>query len=157
MRTSLRYGLFAGAAIVVLNALLWWLEPSYLVRYAGYGGWVLYLGFMYAALLRVRGELGERLSLGAAFRLAWPVFVVGSLFEAAVNHLMLQDPAVQELVREVALEQARALGREEAIGRIEAMDFGAFHLSSALLQYFQRLLFPGAIFALVAALMGSRR
>jgi len=157
VRTSLRYGLFAGAAIVVVNALLWWLDPLWLVRYAAYAGWVLYVGFMYALLRRERRAYPERMSLGAAFRLAWPVFVVGSLFEAVCNHLMLQDPAVQECVRTIALEGARARGQEELVGRIMGMDFGEFHLGSALLQYFQRLLIPGAIFALVVALVGSRR
>ena len=161
---SVRWGILAGIGIVILDLLLYLVDPKTLLGFPSYLEWIIYLIAMYKAGMDARHENGGYLSWGEALKPTFLTFVVASLIYTLFMWLLFNviDTGMADVQREVAMEGIEKFGSmmgEEAVEEmVDAIDEGDFGMSlkNTILQYAFRLITPGFLFAAIMSLVVRR-
>ena len=161
MSNTVRWGVYGGICLVLLNLVLYLMAPKILLGWsASLVGIVIYVFFMWKAASDEKAAQGGYLSWGEALKPLFLSFVIMSLFGVVFQYLLWNfiDPqTMQDLAREMAIEMTEKLMRMAGQDEIpeDVMESLEANLKmtpgKTLLGWAVSLIFPG--FA-IAAIMG---
>ncbi|MEO1518872.1 MAG: DUF4199 domain-containing protein [Bacteroidota bacterium] len=164
MNHAIKWGLIGGIGIVLIDALLYIVDPYSLFGWWPMLEWLVYIPVMIKAGMDERDANGGFMTWGEALKPTFLTFVVSSLLYTIFYYLLFNviDPGLEDMQMEAMMEMADKMeawigeeGAEAMKEGIEEQDL-SFTFSRACLTYATRLLFPGFIFAAITALVVRR-
>jgi hypothetical protein len=154
-----KHGLLAGAIVIALDLILYLINVNWYFMASSVGG-IVPVYFMVQAVLEERKENGGLIPFPKAFSHAWVTYLIYSVLITIFTFVLYNiiDPNLSVLVKEKAIEAFQKMsgflgekGVEEAIEEMDKTD--QFSLQSMAIGFLSRLLFPGAIIALIIGLI----
>ncbi len=171
MKNILLNGLLAGAVLIVVYLVFYFIDPSLnfdLTLGIIYPP-IIYLFFLIRAGFQQRKSLGGFLGFGEAFVRSIAIYAIASFIGVIFTIIMIKlNPELVELMKESSNQVAEsmlsmtgqskeqiALAIEEAK---ESQDSNKFtSLSAQLIGWLVNIIFPGFIFALIASLVTKKK
>jgi len=164
----LKYGIYLGVSMVVLYLLCYTIEPKFLFSLIQklVIGVVPPILFLYLAVKQKLRINEGSLSFGEAFQTTLSTYILGTLIAAIFYYLLINfiNPELVGLGRETladtSLEMIEKMGGNvkdtDELREVFMEKFNPFSLSMTMLDWLGRLFFPGAILALILAVVAKK-
>lgn len=164
MNNQMKYGLILGLAGMAAMAISYMVGHRFFLTW---GSWLAYITsavVMYKAATSFRESEGGFMKFGTAFLTSWVPYIIGSLLVGLFTYTLFNvfDPSLNDSMKEIqmeALEQLSSFLGEDGIEQAQELidsNENMMTLGTTFLSWIFGMFFPGAIIALIVALITKR-
>ena len=161
---SIKNGLLAGGASIILGLIAYLINAESFLTYGGWLSFVPVIYFMVKAATEYKdGELEGFLSFKEAFSQSWKTYFLYAVISMIFTYVMMNfvDPSLGEAAKQISIKTIEKMsgmmgeeGTAAAIEKIESEE--PYNLKNIAISFLLTLVFPGALIALIIALIVKR-
>ncbi|MEM9919844.1 MAG: DUF4199 domain-containing protein [Bacteroidota bacterium] len=164
MNNAVKWGVIGGIGVILVDTLLYLVDPVNIMGGLSYVEWLVYIPVMIKAGIDDKNDAGGYMTWGEALKPTYLTFVIASLFYVVYMYAMYNiiDPGLADIQRDASMEMIEGMAdfmgeeaTEQMIAGMEGQEFG-LTFGRAALTFGWRLLFPGFVFAAICSLIVRR-